>query len=89
MEPPRAAWSRMEPNGPPSRRAARGPAGRRRCGREASGRSLRTVRLWHPGSKAVLMGLAAHRSIELGRPVLWSEMLAEFDAARAQFGEQP
>ena len=39
-------------------------------------------------SKAVLMGLAAHRSIDTGRPVLWSEMLDEFEAARAQYGEQ-
>eukprot|EP00964_Phaeocystis_antarctica_P123168 scaffold86816_cov58-Phaeocystis_antarctica.AAC.7 len=34
------------------------------------------------------MGLAAHRSIDTGRPVLWSEMLDEFEAARAQYGEQ-
>jgi len=34
------------------------------------------------GSKAVLMGLAAHRSIaNHGQPVLWSEMLAEFAQA--------
>lgn len=33
------------------------------------------------GSKAVLMGAAAHRSIDSGRPVLWSEMLAEFERA--------
>ena len=39
-------------------------------------------------TKAVLMGLAAHRSIDTGRPVLWSEMLDEFEAARAQYGEQ-
>ena len=34
------------------------------------------------GTKAVLMGLAAHRSIDEGRPVLWDEMLAEVAAAR-------
>ena len=34
------------------------------------------------GSKAVLLGLAAHRSIDLGRPVLWSEMLEEFGEAQ-------
>ena len=34
------------------------------------------------GSKAVLLGLAAHRSIATGQPVLWSDMLAEFDEAR-------
>ena len=34
------------------------------------------------GSKAVLLGLAAHRSIESGMPVLWSEMMDEFGAAR-------
>ena len=33
------------------------------------------------GSKAVLMGLAAHRSIATGQPVLWSDMLAEFEEA--------
>lgn len=33
------------------------------------------------GSKAVLLGLAAHRSIASGEPILWSDMLAEFDAA--------
>ena len=34
------------------------------------------------GTKAVLMGLAAHRSIAKdGQPILWSEMLEEFDAA--------
>ena len=37
------------------------------------------------GSKAVLMGIAAHRSIDTGRPVLWREMLDEFEAARAQY----
>ena len=36
------------------------------------------------GSKAVLLGLAAHRSIATGRPVLWEEMVAEFDAASAK-----
>lgn len=36
------------------------------------------------GSKAVLMGLAAHRSIETGQPVLWSDMLAEFSAELEQ-----
>ena len=36
----------------------------------------------HDGSRAVLMGLAAHRSIATGQPVLWSDMLAEFDEAR-------
>ena len=30
------------------------------------------------GSKAVLLGLAAHRSIASGQPVLWADMLAEF-----------
>jgi len=40
------------------------------------------------GSKAVLMGLAAHRSIDTGQPVLWRDMLDEFEAARAQFGKQ-
>lgn len=34
------------------------------------------------GSKAVLMGLAAHRAIDSGMPVLWSDMIAEFDEAR-------
>ena len=34
------------------------------------------------GTKAVLMGLAAHRSIDEGRPVTWDEMLAEVAAAR-------
>ena len=34
------------------------------------------------------MGLAAHRSIDTGRPVQWREMLDEFEAARAQYGEQ-
>ena len=29
------------------------------------------------------MGLAAHRSIDTGRPVLWSEMLAELETAKA------
>lgn len=38
------------------------------------------------GSKAVLMGLAAHRSIETGQPVLWSDMLAEFAEARKEAG---
>ena len=33
------------------------------------------------GSKAVLMGLAAHRSIDSGQPVLWSDMLAEYSSA--------
>ena len=37
------------------------------------------------GSKAVLLGLAAHRSIETGQPVLWSDMLDEFSTARAAF----
>jgi myo-inositol 2-dehydrogenase/D-chiro-inositol 1-dehydrogenase len=36
------------------------------------------------GSKAVLMGLAAHRAIETGQPVLWSDMLREFEEARAE-----
>jgi len=31
------------------------------------------------GSKAVLMGLAAHRSIDTGKPVLWADMIAEFE----------
>ena len=31
------------------------------------------------GSKAVLMGLAAHRSIDTGQPVLWADMIAEFE----------
>jgi len=35
------------------------------------------------GSKAVLLGLAAHRSIATGLPVLWSDMLREFDEAKA------
>ena len=34
------------------------------------------------GTKAVLMGLAAHRSIDEGRPVTWDEMLAEVESAR-------
>ena len=34
------------------------------------------------GYKAVLMGLAAHRAIETGRSVEWSDMIAEFEAAR-------
>jgi myo-inositol 2-dehydrogenase/D-chiro-inositol 1-dehydrogenase len=33
------------------------------------------------GSKAVMMGLAAHRSIESGQPVYWRDMLHEFDLA--------
>ena len=37
------------------------------------------------GSKAVLLGLAAHRSIDTGVPVLWSDMLAEFSEAQARF----
>ena len=36
------------------------------------------------GSKAVLIGIAAHRSIDSGKPVLWSDMLAEFAEAQAQ-----
>ena len=35
------------------------------------------------GSKAVLLGLAAHRSIDTGMPVMWSDMIGEFDEARA------
>lgn len=35
------------------------------------------------GTRAVLMGLAAHRAIDTGMPVLWSDMMAEFDQARA------
>lgn len=38
------------------------------------------------GSKAVLMGLAAHRAIESGQPVLWQDMLAEFNEAREAAG---
>ncbi len=34
------------------------------------------------GSLAVLMGVAAHRSIASGAPVLWSELLAEFESHR-------
>ena len=34
------------------------------------------------GSIAVLMGLAAHRSIETGQPVLWNDMLSELEEAR-------
>ena len=41
------------------------------------------------GYKAVLMGLAAHRAIDSGQPVLWSDMLAEFEEARAQHGAEP
>jgi len=33
------------------------------------------------GTQAVLLGLAAHRSIATGQPVLWKDMRAEFDAA--------
>ena len=33
------------------------------------------------GSKAVMMGLAAHLSIETGQPVYWQDMISEFDAA--------
>ena len=40
----------------------------------------------HDGTRAVLMGLAAHRSIASGMPVLWSDMLAEFEAAKAEVG---
>ena len=40
------------------------------------------------GTKAVLMGLAAHRSIETGRAVPWREMLDEFEAARAWYADQ-
>ena len=39
-------------------------------------------------TKAVLMGLAAHRSIETGRAVPWREMLDEFEAARAWYANQ-
>ena len=38
------------------------------------------------GSKAVLLGLAAHRSIDTGMPVMWSDMLAEFGEAQARLG---
>lgn len=34
------------------------------------------------GSKAVLLGLAAHRSIATGLPVMWDELLAEFGEAK-------
>jgi hypothetical protein len=36
------------------------------------------------GSKAVLLGLAAHRSIATGQPVLWKDMLDEFSDAQAR-----
>ena len=36
------------------------------------------------GYKAVLMGLAAHRAIDSGQPVLWSDMLAEFERERSR-----
>lgn len=35
----------------------------------------------HDGSMAVMMGLAAHRSIESGAPILWKDMLREYEAA--------
>jgi len=34
------------------------------------------------GSMAVLIGIAAHRSIASGQAVLWSDVLAEYEAAR-------
>ena len=39
----------------------------------------------HDGSRAVLMGLAAHRAIETGRPVLWTQMLDEFEAQKDRY----
>ena len=35
------------------------------------------------GAMAALMGLAAHRSISSGQPVLWKNMLAEYEEALA------
>ena len=34
------------------------------------------------GSMAVLIGIAAHRSIASGQAVLWSDVLTEYEAAR-------
>jgi len=36
----------------------------------------------HDGSMAVLMGVAAHRAAATGQVVLWSDMMAEYEAAR-------